>query len=405
MSRAARRLAALGLGLALATAVGWALAARWLRPALPAVDREAVQELLESRAQAPPDKAGALAPAAAQPAAAATRRPEARELYLPEEVAATIFSVHATAQVYDPWCYHAHKPGLDVVVPWEEHPAGQWRFCTNAQGLREDDELSDGPWDLRILVTGDSHTEGFCDNRDSFANLLEAALRRRSGRPVDVVNAGDGAYSFHNYLGVLEKHLDLRPDVFAMCFYAGNDFVEVLPPHAWFARTALPRETEEQVAQRKLANRISGSAFVQVTRSLTWFRDHPELEQTALAAALDLCERAQAICLREGIELVVLCLPDPMAVDRQSHAELFERLERELELDSAALATNTRLGRELLARLAARGVRTLDLTAAFASGAGPYFWRKDLHLSVAGHAAVAAALEPLFADGARGLRR
>jgi lysophospholipase L1-like esterase len=384
----AHRGLALFLGSCLAVALGW-LAWAAARPPTSQetaeAGRRAMVDLLEERRAAE-----------VEPSAARTG-PEARDLYLPEDVAATLFAVRATAQVYDPWCYHMHKPGIDVDVPWDEHPAGHWRMRTNGQSLREDQELGEGPFDLRVLVTGDSHTDGYCDNRDSFANLLEAALAQPDGRAIDVLNAGNGAWSFHNYLGLLEKLLSTEPDVFVVCFFAGNDFVEVLTPHAWFARLELPREREDEAAQRKLANQISPPGYVQSVRSLQWFAHHPELAETAVAAALELMLRAQAICQREGIELVVAGLPDPLQVDREAHAELFERLARELGLDAAALAVNAQLSAELCKRLAAHGVTVLDLAQAFAPGAGPYFWKRDLHLSVLGHAAVARALEPLLA--------
>jgi len=391
-----RRLA-LGLGCALAAALGalaWSLARP--KPRDPQQSNKDVLELLE-RGRGEP-----------RPAPTNATGPEARDLYLPEDLAATLFSVRATAQVYDPWCYHIHKAGLDVDVSWEEHPAGHWHLRTNAQNLREDEPVGAGPFDLRVLVTGDSHTDGYCDNAESFANLLEAALAAESGRKVDVLNAGNGAWSFYNYLGALEKFLPLRPAVFVVCFYAGNDFLEVLPPHAWFTGTTMPPEGEAEVERRKLANQISPPASVQAVRSMMWFADHPEFQETSVAAAFELLMRAQAICEREQIELIVAGLPDSLQVDREAHAELFERLERELGLASAVgsgesgatrvpLAIHAHLTGDLLARLDARGVRTLDLTRAFPSGGGPYFWSRDLHLSVKGHAAVAKALEPLLA--------
>lgn len=389
MSHGPHRGLALFLGSCLASALGWLVWAA-ARPAIgkerTEAERQAVVDLLEERRSAP----------AAAPVAVSG--PEARELYLPEDVAATLFSVRATAQVYDPWCYHMHKPGLDVSVPWDEHPAGRWRLRTNAQGLREDQDLAAGPFDLRVLVTGDSHTDGYCDNAETFSNLLEAALARRSARAVDVVNAGNGAWSFHNYLGLLEKFVALEPNVFLVCFYAGNDFVEVLPPHAWFTRSELPAESEAEAARRKLANQISPPAYVQAVRSVMWFDDHPELAETAVTAALELLLRAQTLCERENVELVVASLPDPLQIDGAAHAVLLERLARELGLDAIELTLNARLSADLLARLGGRGVRTLDLADAFPASEGPYFWKRDLHLSVRGHAAVAAQLELVFAQ-------
>src|SRR5690606_18882269 len=89
--------------------------------------------------------------------------------------------------------YFSRAPNLEVRVPWPEHPNGEYVMRTNALGMREDEEVDPCRPDLRILVTGDSHTDGICANSESFCNRLEARLAAEDGgRTVEALNAAAG---------------------------------------------------------------------------------------------------------------------------------------------------------------------------------------------------------------------
>src|SRR5688572_18322640 len=118
----------------------------------------AIHALLEAKAARPAK------PPSTDGAAVRAARPEDRHWYMPVEVAQTFFKVRANAQQYDPWSYYAHIPNLDAPVPFPEHPAGAWRLRTNGDGLREDGDIGSDRPSVRVLVCGDSHTDGFCDN-------------------------------------------------------------------------------------------------------------------------------------------------------------------------------------------------------------------------------------------------
>ncbi len=159
----------------------------------------AMRELIARHARDGPDPHPALSPYAGR------RSPESRRYYLSADVAPVLFPFGATEE-YDAWSYFRHKPSQRLRLPLAEHDGGSFECSTNSLGLREDAELAAARPDLRILVTGDSHTDGVCENRESYANRLEASLLvDRPGKCVEVLNAGTGGFSFHNYLGVLEK--------------------------------------------------------------------------------------------------------------------------------------------------------------------------------------------------------
>jgi hypothetical protein len=388
----ARRLAALGLGLGIALGM---LAFAWrsgvfVRRAEREYDAAAEElvELLRARSQ---DRGGEAHDPALPP-----DDPRSRPWFLPPDVAGALFKLSMTGQQYDPWCYYARLPLTDVRVEWPEHPRGAWRLVSNADGLREDGEIARERPDLRVLVTGDSHTDGWCDNAESFANLLEAELARRNpGRSVEVLNAGNAGYSFHNYLGVLAKWRALAPDVFVVCVYGGNDFRDVLAPAAYFRREPpwpFPEEEQEEVA---LGRKLSIAGMTNAFRSLFYFRRHPEGAERALADALELCGEMSAACRALGTRCVVLYLPTAVDVDRELRPELFRRWIRKLGFSEEDLAIHARLGERLLADLRAAGVETLDLTEALRARGEPCYWERDLHLNLVGHAVVAGVLVPV----------
>ena len=72
--------------------------------------------------------------------------------------------------------------------------------------MSEDGEVLDPRIGPRILMTGDSHAAGVCENSESFTNVLEALLTEERGTPVEAINAAQGGFDHYNYLGILEHY-------------------------------------------------------------------------------------------------------------------------------------------------------------------------------------------------------
>ena len=107
---------------------------------------------------------------------------------------------------FDPLMYFGYEPDLHVRMKLEAHPDGFYWVTTNSLGLRREGEIAVQQPDLRILVAGDSHVDGVCNNSEAFPALLESALAAdRPGQVVEVLNAARGGQSPFNYLGTLEK--------------------------------------------------------------------------------------------------------------------------------------------------------------------------------------------------------
>ena len=93
------------------------------------------------------------------------------------------FMLDERAQLlYDPLAYVLLKPDISAEYTWEEHPKGVVLRRTNNMGFNEDGPTEIAKRGVRVLVSGDSHTEGVVFNDESFTNVAERKLRGILGR-------------------------------------------------------------------------------------------------------------------------------------------------------------------------------------------------------------------------------
>lgn len=300
---------------------------------------------------------------------------------------------------------HLHVPHARRELAWEEHPQGTIVMQTNNLGFRDDDDIppAKGDDEIRVLVTGDSHTDGVVWNNESFANVLEARLNsRHGGVRFNVLNGGVGYYGPYNYARFLDKFIDLEPDLFIVALYAGNDFMDacqVLESTGVFANDRPASYLEDLRACRK---KIGPSIVSQGLNQLFYFKHFPTME----AAALDFTE-AQLLaiherCEKRGIGLLVLVIPTKARLEAEVEAEHLAQAREILGLSKEQLETDQRLTTALLTRLAHRGIATLDLATPLSAHAPGLYWQLDYHLSTEGHRRAAEAVleryEGLFAS-------
>jgi len=99
----------------------------------------------------------------------------------------------------------------------------------NSLGFRGK-ELSSLGETLRVVVYGDSFIQGdFSRTEDTFTERLNAHLANRTGRRVEVVNAGVAGYGPDQELRRMESELPvLKPNLAIVAIYAGNDFGDLV---------------------------------------------------------------------------------------------------------------------------------------------------------------------------------
>lgn len=317
-----------------------------------------------------------------------------------EQVERLYLSVRKGQYPYDRALNFRRRANLDETYKWPEHPAGAWTLRTNGAGFRMDAELGGGPY---LLVAGDSHIDGACNNDETVPGLLAEALR--TSRPeLQVVNAACGGYSAHQYLGALELLCGDEPGTFVdvdapvpvealvVFVYGGNDFSEVLRLAHHFERTERPegwgRENERLLPFVK----THAPAIGQALDSIVYFRNAEGEAESALRATLAVVEELGRHAARRDFRLLIAYLPSALEVERALHPGALDAPLAGLEVTDAELQGVTDLADRFLARAADLGVDTLDLRPTLSVG-GPYYWDTDLHLNPTGHARV---LEPVL---------
>jgi hypothetical protein len=349
-----------------------------------------------------------------------------------------------------------------MAVPLADHPRGEFTFRTNNLGLRRDtpSSIEKPKGTRRILVLGDSQTDGYVDNPETFAALLESALATSPGTAaVEVFNAGVVGYSpAQEYLWYQQRGSVLRPDVVVLVVYPGNDLVELRDA----SKPSIDRVTGEIRAPRErggpagpgrfagdsLADRsrivalgryavrqgplarlwirfglpgaldqIGGfpvqtlidvlrachGCFWQSQHQAVFARRDPEGLREQVEAVARMVARMAGEVAARGSALRVAVLPSRMQVEPALAAPEAARTARLLGLEEEDLAAADGTSRALLDALAAAGVSVLSLEDRLRAAArdGPTYYSRDWHLNVRGHRVVADALadEPWSRSG------
>jgi hypothetical protein len=123
-----------------------------------------------------------------------------------------------------------HGVTLRRLIPnthfWHSSVDGSWEFRTNAQGFRDDAnyEYRKPAGQRRVLVLGDSQTEGFEVRQSAtFSKQLERHLRAE-GLDVQILNTGISGFGTAEELMFLEHEgMKYSPDAIVVAFF-GNDF-------------------------------------------------------------------------------------------------------------------------------------------------------------------------------------
>ena len=298
----------------------------------------------------------------------------------------------------DPLTEHVRSPNWSRTWDWPEHPRGKIEFRTNNLGLREDADTSveKPPGVRRILVTGDSHTEGSVYNQESWANRLEALLQAGAAPGVryEVLNAACGHFTAQHYLAVFEKFQKLRPDAFVIGFYTGNDFLEAVSFAERHGELRTPERPEGYAEIEKLKERDGSlyQAVGQAVNQIHFFHAFPGLERTALERTERAFREIHARARAAGVEFVVVLIPTKLDVEWETDAARNQAMKAGLHLADVDLAVNRELTQALEVWLDEEQIPWVDAYPAMQAGATEYYWMQDYHLNVAGHDLVAREL-------------
>ena len=371
------------LGLSLAwclVATVWAVATMARRPGTSSVvDRSREIRALLERRRSSTDTAGR----------ALGRLPRSA---IDPETARTLFAaLESPLYQFDPDTYFRLRSGLSVLRNFKEHPAGRWEIRTNDLGLRDDEVLGERP-DLRVLLTGDSQTQGVCSNDETVAAELERLLAPAYRGGVEVVNAAVGSFGPYQYLGTLERLRALRPDVFVVVLYAGNDFHDLMLLQRYFEGRGPPEGDVCDI--EAVAERLGEQRAIMYSEGsqLGYFVNNPGDVEVALDTLTALALEIARQCEELGARPLFAVLPGPLSGQPDLYRAERQRLAAAIGQAPGDLELGHLLTDAYLASLELGGLSTLDLRPAFAASERRLFWKTDMHLDLEGNRVVAREL-------------
>jgi lysophospholipase L1-like esterase len=207
-----------------------------------------------------------------------------------------LFPRYHSAVHYGAYTLRRIRPGTTF---WHTSVDGSWQFRINRQGFRDDRDYAYAKAEgvVRILVLGDSHTQGFeVDQEATYAEVIERHLAGR-GICAEVLNTGVSGMGTAEQLAFLESEgLRYAPDVVVLGFYA-NDF-------------------EDSVRSKLFA--LEGERFVSVSHSyapatgalaamnelppLRWLAENSHLYSVAMNTAWDLARRITSAAAEDTVQ-------------------------------------------------------------------------------------------------------
>lgn len=124
------------------------------------------------------------------------------------------------------------EPGQDIQV--RDHPQLRYAASIDTLGFRGP-EFARTPADheLRVFVVGDGFVFGsFVEDDHTLPSRLEAGLSERCSGPVTVVNAGLPGSTIRDQIRLVERGLELEPDLVLLVF-SEDDVRDLVGPSMW----------------------------------------------------------------------------------------------------------------------------------------------------------------------------
>jgi len=292
--------------------------------------------------------------------------------------------------------------------------APDFEFTLNSGGFKDTEFPKEKvPGTVRLVGIGDSFVFGVVPYQYNFLTVLEEDLNAQGGQRIDVFNMGISRTSPREYLSVLIKEaLPLKPDVALICIFIGNDFIEISPKpvlHRSFVIAAA--KYVHDLLRYVEGNNVYGGRtsyydddtptfseekFLEVEAGRTdiYIESHKMLPER-LPRVMAYIDEIKAVCERNGIQLLIMLIPDEVQVDFELQQRVMESIGTAKERFDFALP-NKRLGEELRSR----NIAYLDLLEPFRlrSKDARLYKPRDTHWNIVGNRLAADLLHNFVRD-------
>lgn len=297
----------------------------------------------------------------------------------------------------DEFAGHIHRPYAKREYTWPEHPKGRIILKTNNLGFREDSDtqITKSKGTIRILVTGDSQIDGVVYNEESMPNVLEKKLNLvNQTTKFEVINGGVGYYDPDHYFLFLNKQLVLKPDAYIVVIYSGNDFLDAA--RLIEAGGDFNKRPEDYMEYLQKCN--CEGLLDQAMNQIYYFKTFPTMKEKVVRHVFDVLLKINQLCKMHDIDFIVIFLPTKADVEWQTDSPRLGQVKECLHLDESDLKINRDLVIALMRQLSDIHVSLLDMHKAMEGHQSEFFWKKDYHLNVRGHAFLAERIYEIFGN-------
>jgi hypothetical protein len=279
-----------------------------------------------------------------------------------------------------------HKPNIEIYDNWgtpQQKISTERR--TNNLGFREDIDIVEKQQnEFRVLVTGDSHTDGVLKhNTESFVNIWEEKLNASDSiSQYNCMNGGVGYYTFRNYDGFLKKYKDLKPEIFLINVFTGNDFREA----AIFEddRTSISNVYKSlwmQIRRKFQSDAQKSIPYNQGLEQTLFFESFPNEKERTMEISKQYLLQIKELCKKENIRLIVTLLPSKLDVNPTFRKEV-QLLHK---LDDETMNTNQELTKTFTNFLIEQQIEYFDLKPILQNTTEKVYWDQDLHINPNAH--------------------
>ncbi len=284
--------------------------------------------------------------------------------------------------------------------------ADDWNFKLNSKGFK-DKEFTKKESDIyRIVGIGDSFAFGVVPYEHNYLTLLESNLQEEDIK-AEVLNLGIPGIGPKDYLTLFAKEgLALNPDMLVVSLFIGNDFTDIparkLKSYSYVVSllsyiTTLSSKYEGQIVHPPGhycddCPTFHEEAFLKIEgeRSFLYIEGNQRFQTLPQKAAYYLSQ-IDAICQKNGIDLVVILIPDELQVNPQLQKEVLEKFYPNIEES----AWNTRLpNKKLTDELKKLNIDHIDLYEYFAEKPAEQLYKlRDTHWNIAGNSLAANIIQ------------
>jgi len=306
---------------------------------------------------------------------------------------------HTESDYYrqDEFAGHIHRPYAKREYTWPEHPKGKIILMTNNLGFREDSDtqITKSKGTIRILVTGDSQIDGVVYNEESMPNVLEKKLNfANQTTKFEVINGGVGYYGSDHYLLFLNKQLVLKPDAYIVVIYSGNDFLDAA--RLIEAGGDFNKRPEDYMEYLQKCN--CEGLLDQAMNQIYYFKTFPKMKEKVVSHVFGILLKINQLCKMHNIDFMVIFLPTKADVEWQTDTQRLGQVKECLHLGESDIKINRDLVIALMRQLSDIHVSFLDMHNAMEGHQTDFFWKKDYHLNVQGHAFLAEKIYEIFGN-------